>query len=148
TSSLKYAFLMSLPLLIGYEVMLRISGATGAMDVRLTADLWIQSLIAAFGMPTWVVTVAVVLGLGLFVFSKDRKNPVPVHGKFCMGMVVESAVWALLLAWTVSNTTGWLFSAAAEGMAGLTVLQQFALSLGAGLYEELVFRVILVSALA
>ncbi len=147
TSSLKYSFLMSLPLLIGYEVLIRLSGVMGTPDVRLAADLWIQNLIAAAGIPTWYVTVAVIVVLGIYVFSKDRKNPVPMHGKFCMGMVVESAVWAFFLAWTVSRATGWMFNAAADGMASLTVLQQFALSLGAGLYEELVFRVILVSAL-
>jgi membrane protease YdiL (CAAX protease family) len=71
-------------------------------------------------------------------------------------MVVESIAYAIIFAFIISNFVAFLFfSAPVEHLVALRVsaLQsqgfwtQIALSLGAGFYEELVFRVLLVSGL-
>lgn len=143
TSSLKYGFIMSLPLLVLYEVLIALNTPDAETAVRLSADIWIKSIAGLVGVSTLKFTVFIVLTMGIVVWFKSKENPVPVHGKFLVGMVVESALWAMILAYLVSGTIGTVF-AFSPGSSGLTIGQQFALSLGAGLYEELVFRVLLV----
>jgi membrane protease YdiL (CAAX protease family) len=67
-------------------------------------------------------------------------------------MLAESAVYAVLLGGVVSALTALLLSpmlSAAQGAdpEGLSLTGQLVLSLGAGIYEELLFRVLLVSGL-
>ena len=65
--------------------------------------------------------------------------------RYSVYMVAESAVYAVVLAIVVSKATQILVMAAPPTDG--SVLQGLALSIGAGLYEELLFRVILVGAL-
>jgi membrane protease YdiL (CAAX protease family) len=67
-------------------------------------------------------------------------------------MVAESAAYAVVFAVLVSGFVGWLLLMAPsgplqDGIAGQGLMASLALSIGAGLYEELVFRVILVGGL-
>lgn len=143
TSTLKYSFIMSLPLLILYETLIAITTPDTGAAVRLSTDIWIKSIAGLMGVSTLKFTAFIVLTMGLLVWFKSKDNPVALHGKFLISMVVESTVWALILWWLVSGTIGAVFAFAPDGDS-LTLGQQFALSLGAGLYEELVFRVMLV----
>lgn len=146
TSSLKYGFVMSLPLLVLYEVLIALTTPDSGVTVRLSTDIWIKSIAGLFGVSTLKFTVFIVLTMGLLVWFKSKDNPVTLHGKFLVYMILESAVWAVVLWWLVSGTIGAVFAFAPDGES-LSLGQQFALSLGAGLYEELVFRVLLVPAL-
>lgn len=147
TSSLTYAFLMSLPLLILYEVLIVLTNPDPDAFIRLSTDVWIKSVFAWLGFDTLAFTAFLVLVLGVFVYLKERPNPVRIHGRYVLYMVLESAIWALLLAMLVSKATSLMFAFSADGGTGLGKGQEFALSLGAGLYEELVFRVLLVPVL-
>lgn len=63
-------------------------------------------------------------------------------------MIAESAVYAILISFLISGFLSLIFTMApGNSLESLSKLQLFALSLGAGLYEELFFRVILVSLL-
>lgn len=148
TSSLKYSYLMALPLLILYEALIYIAQPDPEQFVRLTTDIWLKSLFAQFGFDTLKFTFALAFILGIYIFFRDRENPLRIQVRYFLYMIVESTVYAVVIASVISVFLGLIFSMApGEGISGLTTLQQFALSLGAGLYEELVFRVILVSAL-
>lgn len=143
TSTLKYGFVMSLPLLVLYEVLIALSTPDAGVAVRLSTDIWIKSIAAFFGVGTLKFTTFIVLTMALLVWFKSKDHPVSLKGSFLFGMVVESTVWALVLWMLVSKTVGALFAFSPDGDT-LSIGQQFALSLGAGLYEELVFRVLLV----
>jgi membrane protease YdiL (CAAX protease family) len=148
TSSLKYSYLSALPLLVLYEVLIYISQPDSDQFVRLSTDIWLKSIFAYFGFNTLKFTFALAFILGVYIFFRERENPLRVRVKFFLYMILESIFYAIVLAMLISGFIGLIFNMApGEGIAGLTKLQQFALSLGAGLYEELVFRVILVSAL-
>lgn len=143
TSTLKYGFVMSLPLLVLYEALIALTTPDTGVVVRLSTDIWIKSIASLVGVSTLKFTVFIVMTMGLLVWYKSKDNPVSLHGKFLLLMVLESTVWALILWWLVSGMIGAVFAFAPDD-TGLTIGQQFALSLGAGLYEELVFRVLLV----
>ncbi|MFU8859311.1 MAG: type II CAAX prenyl endopeptidase Rce1 family protein [Cyclonatronaceae bacterium] len=148
SSSLTYSYLISLPLLILYEVLIIISQPPDGIPVRLGAEIWIKQLMFYVTGNTLLFTVILVVVLGIFIFYKERKRDIDWRPRYFLLMTAESVVWALILALIISNFVGYLFQFQAAdtgaGTAGVTRLQMLALSIGAGLYEELVFRVILV----
>lgn len=145
TSSLTYSYLIALPLLIMYEVFILISQPEADQFVRLSTDIWIKWIFASLGFNTLKFTAAIVLIMGIVIYFKERTNPVKVYGRYFLYMILESIFYAIILAILISGFIGFIFNADASGsIAGLTKFQQLALSLGAGLYEELVFRVLLV----
>jgi membrane protease YdiL (CAAX protease family) len=94
-----------------------------------------------------------ILLIGLFIFYENRRKGVPVIKKYFGWMIAESAVYAVVLALVVGTIVGTLF-----GVWGMEALQQGAfqrlgffemltLSIGAGLYEEFFFRLLLVGGL-
>mgnify|MGYP001257860701 CR=1 FL=1 len=145
TSSLTYSYLIALPLLIMYEVFILISQPDADQFVRLSTDIWIKWIFASLGFNTLKFTAAIVLIMGIVIYFKERTNPVKIYGRYFIYMILESIFYAIILAILISGFVGYIFNADANSsIAGLTKFQQLALSLGAGLYEELVFRVLLV----
>lgn len=145
--SLTYSYLISMPLLLVYEVLILITQPDPAAAVRLSADIWIKSVFSITGQNTIVITLLVALGLGIFVFYRDRNKIFSLRPGILSGMILESLAYAVGLAILISGFVMWLFTYLPQSEFTLTGLQQFTLSLGSGLYEELVFRVILVGAL-
>ncbi len=151
TSTLTYSFLICLPLFVIYEALILISQPETDAVIRLSADIWIRQILFYFHDNTLLLSFIILVVLGGVIFYRERKKEISYHPRFFGLMIAESVVWAVLLAFLVSGFTGMLFSLTAssgglEG-AGITRLQMLALSIGAGLYEELVFRVIIVYAL-
>lgn len=157
SSSLTYSYLISLPLLFIYELLIYLlQPEPGEAIVRLTADIWIKSLFAYTGYNTLLITLLVVVLLGGYVFIRERNAGIPFRASHFVLMLFESLLFAIGLAFVISTLVDQMFEMVpAQVFAIVPVLQEadisrmqmFALSLGAGLYEELVFRVILVSAL-
>ncbi len=152
TKSATYGFLAALPLFALYEVgVLLATGGTGA--VRVGADVWLKTLLAALGGTGWAALGAAVLAVGAGVMWAERRRRPPLVGRWFGLIVVESLVYAVVLAFVVGGTIGALFGAWATPalllaqIAELGLGLQLALSIGAGLYEELVFRVLLVGGL-
>jgi hypothetical protein len=89
---------------------------------------------------------------------RDRRRGGPIEPRIFVLMLAESVVYALLFGLVVGTLTGLLLGGlvAAPGMrlvagqtpATLSLPTQLMISLGAGIYEELLFRVLLVGALA
>lgn len=143
TSTLTYSYLASIPLLVLYEILIRISQPGEEVAVRLSADVWITRLLLLIHHNTLYLTIGLLIVLGGFILWKERNKSVHIRASYFGGMIAESLVWAIVLAIIVGGLIGWLFMASVDGPA-VTRLQMLALSIGAGLYEELVFRVVLV----
>ena len=79
------------------------------------------------------------------------KSTGPLRPGFFAAMIAESVVLAMLFGVVIGTATmqllGPLRSLAAGGIGG-TVVERLTLSLGAGLYEELLFRVVIVALIA
>lgn len=148
TKSLKYSYVMALPLLILYEFLILLSTTESGYSVRLSADIWFKNIFTYLGLDSFLLTFIVAAVLGIVVFIVERNKPVTFRPRFFGYMILESTLYALVLAMLISGFVGFLFNAASDGgLHGLSLLQKIALSIGAGLYEELVFRVLLVGAL-
>ena len=154
TRAPRYSIVFAVPLLLLYEGLAWAMGRTGMSQVRNGADVLLKNLFIALGGRYGLTAFAVVLLLiGLFLVGRDvRKNGRPIWRTF-VGMLVESVVYAMLLGVVASALTSMLLTGRLMLVQGPPAEQfstpvQLMVSLGAGLYEELVFRVLLVSGLA
>ena len=134
-------------------------GGTRGGQVRNGADVILKELAAAaMGTRGPVVLMALIIGASLWLVWRDWKRSGGVRGVFFGGMLLESSLLAVVFGLIIGTITARLLGAmhllmmnggagggAIAGMSGPTRLM---LSLGAGLYEELLFRVFLVGALA
>ena len=156
TRTATYGFLAALPLFVLYEVGVLLANR-GAGQIRVGADVWLKTLLAAVGATGWMALGAVVVLIGFIVFYRERgRRPALVPRYFAL-LIAESLVYAVVLAVLVGGVVGALFggwpvpdaplAALVRQMAAMPIGLQLALSIGAGLYEELVFRVILVGGL-
>lgn len=148
THSLLYSYLISLPLLLLYEILIFIARPDSEQVVRISVDVWIKTLFSYVGQDVLSLTLIFVALLGIFVLYRERHKLSTLKGSYFMTMLIEASVYAFVLALIISMTVSSLLQIAApDTVASLSKLEQLALSLGAGLYEELFFRVILVSLL-
>lgn len=148
THSLLYSYLISLPLLLLYEVLIFVSNPDSQQVVRISVDVWIKNLFSYFGHNVMSITLIFVALIGLVILYRERHHLSSLKFSYFAGMLVEAFIYAFLLALIISTTIRSLVQVIQpEIIESLTVTQQLALSLGAGLYEELFFRVILVSIL-
>ena len=148
----RYSLLFALPLLLFYELLEALSPVrAGGGVVRNGADVILTSLFTALlGARGPLAFMAIVIGVSLWLIWKD-KGPGPLRVRIFPLMLAESFALAMVFGLVVGMATmqllGPLRSLAAGGVGG-SPLERLTLSLGAGLYEELLFRVVLVALLA
>jgi membrane protease YdiL (CAAX protease family) len=148
-----YSLLFALPLLVLYELGAMAIADRGGGGMRNGADVLLRTLLAAGGVQgTLAFTAALAVGAAVIVALERRKKRVPLRGAYFAGMLAESAVYALLFGFVVAMATqallgGMVRFAADGGVSALPMLDGIVLSLGAGIYEELLFRVILTGGL-
>ena len=148
-----YSLLFALPLLVLYELGAMMIGDGRGGGMRNGADVLLRTLLAAGGVQgTLAFTAALALGAAVVIGLERRKKRVPLHGSYFAGMLAESAVYAVLFGGLIAAATQVLLGGAVRlaadgGLARLPMLDGVVLSLGAGIYEELLFRVLLTGGL-
>jgi hypothetical protein len=148
TKNLLYSFLISLPLFLAYELLILISQPDASQIVRISVDSWFKSIFSILGVNTVSITLLVVAILGLFILYKEKEQLKKLRFRFFPLMIAESTLYAIIVTLVATFFVSMVFAISAnDPIESLSGLQKFALSLGAGLYEELFFRVILVSVL-
>jgi len=160
TRAPRYSLVFAIPLFLLYEALAATqANAPGAQGVRNAADVLLKStFVLVSGSRGSLIFFATVIAVSVFLIirdvSKTRERPQPKYFGLMLG---ESAVLALLLGLVVGTLTQKLLgglsamsmqTAEAQSLARMSVGTKLMLSLGAGLYEELLFRVILVGGLA
>ena len=142
TRSATYGFLSALPLFVLYETTIVLVNLDATRPVRVEAGVWIKELLMMTGASGGLGLALLVAGGGLAAYLLDRDRDIPLRSRYFVGLVGESAAYAVGVALVVSSAVGALFAAIPPADGALWT--QLALSIGAGLYEELVFRVLLV----
>ena len=153
TRAPRYSLLLALPLLLAYEVLAFALSHDAYAGVRNGADVLLKSAFVWLGGRNGILWFGGLLfGVGAIRVAQDFRRSGGVHPRWFFGMLAESVGYALALGSVTSLLTSMLLRAAtplAAGIAGAFDLPtQLMISLGAGIYEELLFRVILVSGLA
>ena len=150
--SSRYSLLFAIPLLLYEGLAVALNQGTDA-GIRNGADVLLRNLAATVlgdrGPVLFGGIVAVIL---LAIAIRDRRRAgVRLRPRLFVLMLIESAILAVVFGFVVGIVTAQLLNALpplalaqTDEMAWPVV---FMVSLGAGVYEELVFRVLLVSGL-
>jgi membrane protease YdiL (CAAX protease family) len=152
----RYSLTFALPLLLLYEVLAFSLSHGESAGVRNGADVLLKSLFLWLGGQSGLVVLGVILvGGAATLVWRDRRRSGPIEPRWFGWMAMESVAYALLFGLVAGTLTGLLLSATLIG--GLdpanvdgsifSLPVQLMISLGAGIYEELLFRVLLVSGL-
>src|SRR5262249_38752378 len=153
----RYSLLFALPLLIIYQTLAALAPAgPGGNGVRNGADVILQSvfvwLAGAWGPRLFMLCL---IAAGAWLVAKDvRAHRGTFKPSVLGGMLLESVVLSLVFGVVVGALTAAVLRAPPPPMRltiGTDELSRstlLMLSLGAGIYEELLFRVVLVGLLA
>ena len=149
----RYSVLFALPLLALYELLsFALTGSTYA-GVRNGADVLLKSAFLNLGGPRGLLVFNVLLvGIGAALVWRDRRrNPGGTRGRVFALMFAESALYAVLFGIVVGQLTALVLGMPRLllqiGGGQLDLPTQLVTSLGAGIYEELLFRVLLTGGL-
>ena len=144
TRSSFYSFLFTIPLFFIYEVGILFLSKDDILVVRNGADFLMRSILESFGIFGLYGLGAIFL-IGFIVtyiyFFNDKSNK-SIRADYLFIMVFESVCWALVLYFLLSK-----FMLVLMNPIGKTITQQVTLAVGAGIYEEFLFRVMLISGL-
>ncbi|MBS2028864.1 MAG: CPBP family intramembrane metalloprotease [Deltaproteobacteria bacterium] len=138
TRTWTYAALLALPVMVLYEAGVRLVDAATHTGIRNGADAILRSFVGLVGRGGSLVlpiAVAVVLG-GLAL-----RERAPVRRDWLGYAVLESFAYALVFGGVAGKLTALLLPRAlGTGLDAMPIWAQAVLSLGAGLYEEVLFR--------
>lgn len=145
----RYSLLVALPLFIIYQVLEALEPATHGGTLRNGADVILETLFSRLAGPRGPLLLMVCLvAAGLWLVIRDyRKSGRELRFPVLVLMLGEATLLALCFGIIVSAITSQLVRPTAmlqRDVSQLAVSTRLMLSLGAGLYEELLFRVLLV----
>jgi membrane protease YdiL (CAAX protease family) len=136
------------PLLIAYEVGVLSLGGEQSTSIRNGADAWLRDGLAAISITHPIAApLTVVLILAIWFFR--QRDTIPDDApNLCLGMAIESVAGALVL-WSLSRLYAPLLDTIGLTLAtdppplNTAVLGQVVTYVGAGIYEEVIFRLAL-----
>jgi CAAX prenyl protease-like protein len=150
----RYSLLFALPLLLLYQVLATLEPVSRQGSLRNGADVILESLfIALAGRQGPLVFMVCLIAGGLWLVVRDmRRHGGRLRASIFARMLAESTVLALGFGFAVAALTSQLVlppaMIAPAQVQTLGWWSRLMLSVGAGIYEELLFRVVLVAALA
>lgn len=150
----RYSVLFALPLLLGYEALAALLAQPGRPELRNGADAMLRAMFLAIS-PRYgsVIFIGAVILLGSALVVRDlRRTKARIRSIVFLGMLAESAALAVAFGFIIGLTTakllGSLHALSLGPIDKTSWPTRLMLSLGAGLYEELFFRALLVGGLA
>ena len=140
-----YSVVSALPLLVVYEILV-IMTQSRYWGIRNAADMWIRTFLMAFDLRAQHLTFVMIgIAFALIPVAKARSYGVKLKANYFLLMLVEAFTYSLVLGGVLQYILR--LSGLTAGGPGSGALQNFALSLGAGLFEEIIFRVLLLNLL-
>lgn len=145
TRSPLYSFLFTIPLFVIYEVGIFLTSSDDLLVFRNGADALMRQLLESFGifglygMGAMFLIGFIVIFIIQFKFWKGTN----IHGDYLIIMIGESFVWSILIYFLMANSHLLLMTP-----TGRLLIQQVTLAVGAGIYEEFLFRVLLIAGIS
>lgn len=141
-----YSLVFILPLVALYEVLAVVINWESAVQLRNGADVLLRQLLGIFGLATpYIMGVLFAAGIvGAWLWQRQKHGTTQVEGVFLVGMLAESLLWAGFLLVLLAAADQLLMILTTSD----TILRKAFLAVGAGIYEEGVFRLVLITGLA
>jgi hypothetical protein len=156
TREARYALIFAVPLFIFYQLLVAMQPVGPAGSWRNGADVLLQQIFIALAGSRGPLLFLITLNVaGAWLIVHDiRRHPGPLRPRYFWLMFLETAVLAFVVGIAVGTLTtqivrpptGLAITAAVP--LGASLSTRMMLAIGAGLYEELLFRVLIVGALA
>ncbi len=140
-----YSFVFTLPLFLIYELGVFAITKNDLMVLRNGADVLMRQVLGSLGMfGMYGFSGAFLIGfMAAFMRQKKALASTAVRSEYLLRMLGESVLWGCILFLIMSYAPILLMSPVLGQL-----VQQGVLAIGAGLYEEFVFRVVLITGFA
>lgn len=159
TRAPRYSLSFAFPLLLAYEALALSLSHGQVSGVRNGADVLLKSLFVMLGGRNGLAVFgALLVGGGAALVWKDYRRSGRIESRYFAWMAAEAIVYALAFGTVAGTLTVLLLPGialigdaprlAATSLVDFSLPTQLMISLGAGIYEELLFRVMLVGGLA
>jgi len=137
-----YSFLFVVPLMMTYEIAAFVMNKSDIEGLRNGADVVTKQIFDIFGVAGFYGFSILVLAtlIGLFIHELRDKEFI-LQYRYLLAMLCESVLYAFLFGFVVSRIT----SIFLQFPPSFSWKHQLVLSLGAGVYEEFLFRVVLIT---
>ena len=140
-----YSAVAALPLLVIYEILIVLSQSR-YWGIRNAADVWIRTFLMAFDLQAQHITFVLIgISLALIPIAKSRARGIKLKANYFALMFAECLAFSLVLGVVLQSILR--LGGLSSGGPGSGLMQNLALSVGAGLFEEIIFRVILLNLL-
>lgn len=140
-----YSAVAALPLLVIYEILIVLSQSR-YWGIRNAADVWIRTFLMAFDLQAQHITFVLIgISLALIPIAKSRARGIKLKANYFALMFAECLAFSLILGVVLQSILR--LGGLSSGGPGSGLMQNLALSVGAGLFEEIIFRVILLNLL-
>ena len=140
-----YSAVAALPLLVIYEILIVLSQSR-YWGIRNAADVWIRTFLMAFDLQAQHITFVLIgISLALIPIAKSRARGIKLKANYFALMFAECLAFSLVLGVVLQSILR--LGGLSSGGPGSGLIQNLALSVGAGLFEEIIFRVILLNLL-
>jgi membrane protease YdiL (CAAX protease family) len=136
-----YSLLFTLPFFLIYEVGIFLTSNENLNIMRNGADALMRQILSTFGLVGlyWMGAIFFIAIILTFLVQRKFWYDIEIFGNYLIIMVFESLFWSLLLYFFMSNVYLFLMNPNGE-----VLIQQITLAIGAGIYEEFFFRVVLI----
>lgn len=139
-----YSLLFALPLLLTYEILIFTMNHSDIIGMRNGADVLFRQFFSLFNVYGFYVVgflVIITMLISYYFHSKEKKTG-KFQGKYFLLMTLESILYGLFMFSLIDRLGGFTISAGFSP----EIRRMVVLCLGAGVYEEFIFRVIFVTA--
>ena len=136
-----YSLFFTLPFFLIYEVGIFLTSNENLSIMRNGADALMRQILSTFGLVGlyWMGAIFFIAIILTFLVQRKYWYDIEIFGNYLIIMVFESLFWSLLLYFFMSNVYIFLMNPNGE-----VLIQQITLAIGAGIYEEFFFRVVLI----
>ena len=137
-----YSFLFTIPLFFIYELGIFFTSSSEMVSMRNGADALMRQVLIALGINGfyWIGIIFFLGFIIIFIYQRKYWSDIEIHGDFLLIMMVESLIWSTVLFYFMSNVNILLIINNSS-----ILIQQVTLAVGAGIYEEFLFRVLLIT---
>jgi membrane protease YdiL (CAAX protease family) len=133
-----YSFVITLPIFLIYELGLFLMRDTEFSYIKNGADVLIEEAISTLGFDIFYISSSLFLLVFFIVayYQKRNYDSFKIYKSYLFLMLFESLIYASLLLFFLGSMGLYLMDISVENVQFNLIL-----SLGAGIYEELIFRV-------
>ena len=144
TRSPLYSFLFTIPLFLIYEFGILLTSNNNYFVLRNGADVFIRQILYTFGISGlyWLGGLFFIGFIITFFIQRNYWRGQKINGDYFLFMMGESLLMGIILFFFMSKVHILLMNP-----IGNQLIQKVTLAIGAGIYEEFLFRVLLIMAI-